>query len=373
MKLYFLYVSDGAAATGKGPTWNTSAPTNNSYALQFYEEGYCALLRGMVQRGIVDEAVCVIESMRSPGCLEICPGLTVLVMPEINWLESVLEPDDVIFCRHGFRTWFPLLERQHKAGRWQMLYGANGGRERWRVWDIIFNDLAGHDFIDQWDRINLHFRKPINTDIFYYKQRTIEHDIMIGASHIHDKKAQWLGVEVLKEYNKRHGVWLRAIMPGRAYRGEKTNKMLNDITTGRVPVLMPGMVERPLLAEMMRKTAVFLNLGSGQGDRSVLEAIHCGCNTIIGQPQYHDPHICASVTVPQKRAKDVTSIVDACEFCLKSKSADRSEKRAAVIKQMFSLEGYTLPRMSALFDAIRRPPKPGPQSIYDFMRKVSNG
>jgi len=60
---------------------------------------------------------------------------------------------------------------------------------------------------------------------------------------------------------------------------------------------MPGMLSRSELADRMRETKTFLHFGSGQGDRSVIEAGACGCKIVIAQPRYHNPAVLQAAAI----------------------------------------------------------------------------
>jgi hypothetical protein len=294
MRAVFLFTSDGAAAHGTRPAWDVMKPTQNQYAQNFHEEGYCCLLESLIKQGSIDSALVVIESMHGPGSMTVSPNIELIVTPTIDYIEPMLQPGDFIFCRHGFRSWFEFLARCYESGKyWMLFYGANGGRERWRVWHVILNDLSlsynETSWVDTWGRLNVDFQKPYNPKIFFsMESMKRDIDIMIGASHIHDKKGQWQVVEWLIQLKNRTGYVPSCVMPGRPYRGTHTNLIPERIKTGGINVKMPGMLSRLQLAEMMRRTKIFINAGSGQGDRSVIEAGACGCETFITQPQYHN-------------------------------------------------------------------------------------
>jgi hypothetical protein len=359
MRLIFLYTADGQAATGTMPKWDINAAANNHYARQLPEEGYFCMLRELVKRGIIDECMIVVESTHGTGTIEFEKGLYCHVMPEINYLDALLRPDDVIWCRHGFRSWFLFLNRCRDAGRWMLFYGANGGRERWRVWDVIFNDLQGKDYIDPWGRVNLDFRKPTNHTIFFCNPlEEQKFDVMIGASHIHDKKGQWKVINALIEYKRLYGSCPRCVLPGRPYRGDKTNLMYSLISQNSMNVTKTGMLPRRSLADIMRQTKIFVHMGSGQGDRGALEAGLCGCYLVIGQPQYHHPAMTKEFKYcwAEESGNDSEQLAIGIHTLLESIQDLSPAQKASIsgyYRHQFGADSFLLSKMNNLFYFIK--------------------
>jgi hypothetical protein len=166
-------------------------------------EGYYWLLKRMVETGIVDEVSVIIDSGQKLAPVDYMPGITGHVVPGIE--NTPLRDGDIIWVRGGWKSWFPFLSRLHEEQRWLLFYGANTGRERWPLWDVVFDDLSGRDYVDGAGRIHLDFRKPTNPEIFHPMDIDPKYDLCIGASHIHDKKGQWRGVQAAIAYQKIFG------------------------------------------------------------------------------------------------------------------------------------------------------------------------
>lgn len=359
MRLVFLYVADGPAPTGSRVPWDCNKISDNFYARRLTDEGYFYLLSKMIDTGIVDDVLIIIESNRSPGRVDYRPKLTGFVMPEIEDLEFLLHHDDVIWCRGGFRTWHDYLIRLSLEGHWLLIYAANTGREKWPFWDVIFDDLAGRDFVDGSGRIHLDFRKPTRPDIFRRMNLRRDYDLCIGASRVHDRKGQWRAVEVALAYKRLYGRNLKCVLPGPWAKGAKTNQIREKIRAHKLDVTITGDLPRADLARVLNRSRLFAHLGShGQGDRGVMEAMRCGCPVIIGFPRYHAPWI----------RKDLF-------FAWVPDDPDNYEAVAIEIRNRLSEDGWVhreifnfherhagmdeviLPRMARLFNLFRRHPK----------------
>src|SRR5574343_246792 len=115
MRIVYLYVNQGNA---DAPIpWNPETRTENHFAVDFYTEGFSYLWKKALEYKIVDEVLVVVESNRSPGSFRYGKRFGCLVVPHIDSLQHYLRDDDIIFCRNGFRSWFPFLTRAHEARR----------------------------------------------------------------------------------------------------------------------------------------------------------------------------------------------------------------------------------------------------------------
>ena len=338
---------------------------NAGYYLDFLPtEGYYKLLERMVETGIVDEISVIIDSGQKLRPVNYMPGLVGHVVPGIE--NAPVGEDDIIWVRGGWKSWFPYLERLHMEGRKLLFYGANTGRERWPFWDVIFDDLAGKDYVDGTGRVHLDFRKPTNPEIFHPMDIERKYDLCIGASHIHDKKGQWRGVQAVIAYQRIFGRKLKCVMPGSFRRGVKTNNIIADIKKHGLDIELPGMLPRTELAEILNSSKVFGHFGSGgQGDRGVLEAMRCGCPVMIGFPRYHAPftysYDLSYVTADPDHFE--TLAYEIYEQIEKS----TEEKRRQVFAYHESecgLETVILPRMKRLFFILRENPQADKKALW---------
>jgi hypothetical protein len=359
MRLVFLYVADGAAPVGSRVLWDSNKRCHNYFATRFQEEGYFHLLQCMVEAGIVDDVLVVVESNRGPGRMDYGPRITGLVMPEINDLKAWLRWDDVIWCRGGFRSWHDFLSEQAAAGRWLLIYAANTGRGKWPFWDVVFDDLAGRNFVDGADRVHLDFRKPTRPDVFHPMGIPRVYDLCMGASRIHDRKGQWRAVEVAAAYKGLYGQNLKCVLPGPWAKGVKTNQIGDRINACGLDVTVTDSLDRPDLARVLNQSRLFVHLGShGQGDRGVMEALRCGCLLIIGFPQYHAPWICQNrdVTWVPDDPEDYDAIAHKIRKILEDHNALTGRQAFIYHERCCGMKQVILPRIARLFNLLRLHP-----------------
>jgi hypothetical protein len=343
MKLVFLYVRNRRG---------------DFFAERVKEEGYYYLIKRMVETGIVDNALIVIESPEQKF-IDYEKGIKGLIINDMNRIDRYLMPGDIIWCRGGWKNWHDPLKKLGDAGHWLMMYAANTGREKWTLWDVILDDLSGGNFIDDENRFHLYFRKPLNPSFFYPHEETKKiYDICIGASNIHDKKGQWRAIEVMVAYKEIFGIGLKAVMPGSIRGGENTEKMLKSIDAYGLDVTMPGELTRSELCKVYNQSRIFIHLGShGQGDRGPMEAMKCGCFLTIGFPQYHAPWVCSNYGVcyvpidPEDYQTIAFNLWGIQPAWSNRKYISDYHERCA------SIEDISLPAMKKLFDFFRANPK----------------
>ena len=358
MRLIFLYVQDGARPN---TSYNHYKQSTNFYANRLLEEGYFYLLKRMVETNIVNEVGVFIESNRNPGYIRYEGNDDKIygwVMPDINEFIQYIHPSDIIWCRGGFRQWYdPFLVTMQKLNHWMLLYAANTGRERWPVFDVVFNDLTGNNQVDARNTLQFDFKKPINPKLFYpINDEPIKYDLCIGASHIHDKKGQWMTVEALIEYKKIFGEELKCIMPGSRKNGTFTNRMFDMLKSHRINVITPGTIDRKELNKVYNQSKYFIHLGGGgQGDRGVLEAMACGCPTITGNETRH-----SKITYNNKKISTVISAndnVEAIARILFYKIRTYQPKIRNAVYDYYhkhaDIEEVILPEMNTLFSVFR--------------------
>lgn len=371
MRLVFLYTIDGQAPTNSKLPWCPGEPSLNRFANGLTTEGYFWLLKRMVEAGIVDECLIFVESTRSPGHVRYNENMVCYVVPELAYAREFLRDRDVIFCRGGFRTWFPFLEKASEEKRWLLCYAANTGRERWRFWDVVFDDLAGENFIDGVGRVHLDFRKPTNPELFKPVKCERPYDLCIGASHIHDKKGQWRGIKAAVEYEKLFGRKLKCVMPGAIRRGVITNGITGDIKQRGLDVTMPGMLPRAEVARVMNSSKVFAHLGSGgQGDRGPLEAMRCGTPLIIGFPRYHAPFVSANpaVTLVAGDPDDPANVAREIHDVLGRSTEEMRQEVFEYHESQCGIEEIIIPRMKKLFSMLEKQKIADRRILYEWAK-----
>lgn len=360
MRLVFLYMSYGPAKEGSKEPWDKTVKSENRFVQEggLPTEGYFYLLKRMLEEGIIDDLLIFIESNRSPGHA-IIDGVPCYVVPEISYVEPFLTDEDVIFARGGFRTWYNFLVRMQIKGHWLMLYAANTGRARWKFWDIVFDDLKKEHWWDTKKRFFFQFKKPINPNIFKPLKVDRDIDVCIGASHVHDKKAQWRAIDALIALQGLDPVdgFLKCVMPGAIKRGIHTNNIIGKVQKYGLNVEMPGHVRRSDLNKYYNRSKVFIYLGnSGQNDRGPLEAMSVGCPVILGGRERHSKVLyenrigCRIVEKPTDPVQ--------CAIALSEMLAIHTEG-LRIYNQIYfdnhsGFETVILPEMAELFGIIRK-------------------
>lgn len=354
MRLIYIFTADGSAPYGSNPAFDM-APSRNSYAADgMYTEGFYYLWKRCLEEKILDEVVTVIESTRSPGFVDYAPHYRALVLPEIGQLRPFLRPDDLIFARGGFRNWFTFLQELRDCGHILMFYAAaQYHRYRWPFWHILWNDLIDASFVEPSGRIQFAFKKPTSPELFYPEQSGTRFSLCIGASHIHDKKAQYKVVNAALEYQRIFGQKLPCILPGRSIKGVETNAIWGKLA--QLDIQVPGMVPRQVMRSIYSRSSLFVHLGgSGQNDRGVLEAMQCGTPVMMANPRFHAPFTYKDprITRITKNADDPAALAMEIRELL-----PRLPKREEVLnyyRQESDFESVILPRVAAFFDVFRR-------------------
>lgn len=354
MRLVFFYVSS-AHGFGLDIPWIPEDCSGNYWIKRVQEEGYFELIRLMVQEEIIDSASIVVESREHIGQCVLAEKITAFVVPDIRYMAGLYE-DDVIWIRGGWKHWHDWIEARGKAGHWLILYAANTGRQRWKFWDVVLDDLGGKDQVDKVGRVHLDFRKPINENVFKPMDLLPVYDVCIGASRIHDKKGQWRGIDALIEYQKIFDRDLYAVLPGPFHHGIETNKIRRKIKEFALAVDVTDGVSREKINELLNRSRLFLALGShGQGDRGPIESMRVGTPVLVGFPRYHAPwltahnmaaEICEDPQDPKKTARQIHDF-------LKRTNGERRRFVFNYHKRQAGLREVCLPGMKRLFDFIR--------------------
>jgi len=364
MRLVFLYTSMSPCPVGSNTYWNPQDETKNFYAVNqsngLPSEGYFFMLKKMLKEKIVNDLIIFIESAKSPGFTMI-EGVPCYVTPQIEYVEEYLKEDDIIFARGGFRTWFPFLEKMKQQKRWLLLYAANTGRQRWKFWDVVFDDLSGKYSYDVHKRFWFNFKKPIHEKMFFPIKTERIYDCCIGASHIHEKKGQWKVIEAIIKYKEIFGINLNCVMPGRGNRGVNTSKINQKVKDHHLNVSFPGMVTRDEVCKIMNQSKLFVYLGGGgQNDRGPLEALRCGTPIMITNPPNHSPIVYSNPQVCKvvRNSDDFELVANNIYNCLKDTSEGKREYTASYFQSSCGLDEVIIPDMKKLFNIIRANPVP---------------
>ena len=279
MKLNWLYLQ-------------TSAPEGHSgFCL---EEGFYVAFERLIEKGILSELVIVMETTRDE-VIKVNDKVSILLTTDIN-IDDKLHEGDIVLCRGGFRSWYPLLNRINDRKIPLLFYRAASNRHFWTFWNIVLEDIdpriAEGAFVDK-DRMYLPIVKPAHPRIFYPDETvTQDYDVCIGASHVHSKKGQIRAVRGLIEAQKQLGIKFKCVMPGRPPKRSILEEIQQVAIDGGLDIDYPGMVDRVTLATIFNRSKMYLHLATcGQNDRGILEAMACGVPSMIGYPKFHPPYM----------------------------------------------------------------------------------
>jgi len=362
VRLVYYYVQHRAAPIHSNPKWSPEQRSRNGYASTFFTEGAYTLFNRMLEEKIVDEVLMIIESMDHPGVYRYDNNLqnfTIRVVPEIAQTEQFLRPNDIIYIRGGFKQWWEFIDRLSKKGHWILFYRANTNRGNWLFWDVVFEDLSEREAMDRYGRAYLHFIKPTSPSLFHPMEIERPYDVCIGASHIHDKKGQWRGVQAMLSYRRLFGKDLRCILPGRVIGGARTRESMEAIPQKLLPISLPGMLQREQMGTIYNQSKLFVHLGTGgQNDRGPLEAMRCGTPVMIAHPPNHaplvykNPEVSAVFTDHDNFDLVAREIFERLQQC-----TEENRKRVFQYHEETSgIEQVILPRMSRLFNFFRQHP-----------------
>jgi len=358
----------GNAGYRSNPPWNPSVVSKNSLVSKewFLSEGIPNMLQRLLKQKVIDDVLVIVESARSPGRID-CPPFHGFVVPEISQADQFIKKGDILFVRGGFRSWHDWLVEKQSKGHWTMLYAANTGRQRWKWWDVILDDLRSNEYeMDIRGRFWVPWKKPTNPNVFYPTFEPIKYDLCIGASYIHDKKGQWRTVKALIEYKNLYGKDLNCVMPGARRHGTETNLMYNTIKKLNLKVYEPGMLDRNKLRSVYNQSKLFVHLGtSGQNDRGPLEAMACGTPIVIGSPKYHAPLLYENDVVSSVPL-DITDFKDLAvgfHIIFPQCTDDRRKDVRKYYKKNSGMSNVILPQMKRLISVFKNNPTPNKEAL----------
>lgn len=373
MKAVFLFMAQGNAPTGSTPdNWQPTQPCADYYHTSFAHEGYFKLVQHLLVQGVLNELYVFYESNRAPGLANWVdhPRAHCAVIPEIRFAEKYIDDDTVLFVRGGFKHWLDWL-MQYKGRNWIILYAANTGRQRWPNWDIVLDDIDMQCALDQYNRLRIPFVKPIDDTFYCPTPDKAKYDIMIGASHVHDKKGQWRVLEIIKEYQKIYNRRVRAVLPGAPRRGVRTLKMLHQLPQYDIDVV--GHVDKNRLKQLYNQSRIAMFMGAhGQNDRGPLEALACGTPIMLGSPDYH--------SIALRRLKGVFCVNHVEHYQTIARvlafldSKDQNANKTQVAMQFRKKLGFdvSMEQMSYVFGFIRDvpPDRRNKEALRDCFRRV---
>ncbi|MFW9899887.1 MAG: hypothetical protein ACFFDY_01210 [Candidatus Thorarchaeota archaeon] len=369
MNLIFFYVSDQPCNRSISLS-ELEQPATNKFAINLQSDGVFALLDLLAVTGTVDHVYHIIDSKRGNGTLRPTTTSTIYCVPTIECFNNVATKRDVLFFRGGFRSWLPFLNKLDKKEYWKLYYRANTNHGHWPYWDIILNDLIPEEK-DTWtdfyfniknkkERLVFPYRKPVNEYIFKpIIPAQHKYDIMLGASHIHTKKGQFLALQACNALAAKDKKFkdLHYIMPGGMIRA-KTNDLINK--SWPIWLYKPGAQKRSCLAKLMNNSKLLIHAGpGGQNDRSVLEALSCGIPIMIKDPKRYSPWMQENefVTICNSHyILDWEKAIERAWAKIPTNWMSFNIYRSELVKWYHSVNGLwevALPRMASLINAIK--------------------
>ncbi len=373
-RLVYCYVSNGSCPESeiRDLKWSPDAETREHFAgPQLLTEGFYFLFQQFIHCGFFDEILFVIESSKSPGHRRYHKGIEILVVPNLSCLHKFTRPDDIMWFRGGWRSWFPVIERYCDADHWILFYRANTNRGAWPFWDVVLDDLIEKPTVDQIGRFYYPIGKPTNTGMFYPAKVARKYDLCIGASHVHDKKGQWRVVDALVEYRKLFGHNLKCILPGSFHNGIGTNQIGAAKEENKLDIEFPGMLSRNDMVTAYNMSKLLVHSGvSGQGDRGPLEAMSCGCPVAIFKPEIHAPFV---RSCPYNFTIDFSDSIEAAKSIHAAlRTINRhGEKWRAEVKAYYEahngIDEVIIPQFKRLFDVIRPAEKADRRILRDTL------
>lgn len=296
MKVIFLYANIHGAGGPSKRRWLEERPSSSClYGKHFPEEGIGWLISELCRRHVIDDYIVVHESTSNPGVQKLPDGKDFWTLPHIDDLKPFIKAGDIILARGGFKSWIPFLINLQKSGHWIVFYEANTGRTGWPYWDVILNDLIDKP-TNGGGRLHLNYSKPVVPTLFFPTPLSPKRfDVIVNASHIHDRKGQYKVVQAAIFYRRLFGEHLQVVIPGGFYSGTKTNAISRTIVDHGLSIKLPGMVPRGVLNQLYNQSRMYVHLGGGgQNDRGCLEAMRCGLPVLLANPPRFAPFVYAN-------------------------------------------------------------------------------
>lgn len=369
-QLIYLYTSGGAPKCDMHNILSIeSIPvcvTRNRYAIGAETDGMVNMFKTMQKSGYFDSAHVIIDSCVDTGVINLNLHSFIYVMPSLSWVRHLLMPGDIVIVRGGFKPWLPFLDYLYKLREnWILFYRANTNRGHWPFWDITLNDLISEPQVIR-GRLHYNFTKPVNEGIFGVidapNVMKREYDVMIGASHIHRRKGQFLVVKALQEHYRIFGEKPKAILPGGYLRCSTNSEIHQILKSGDVDIEGPRAMNRNQLAWAMNRSKLFVHAGpGGQNDRGILEAMACGCVPMLYGKGHVSPVIwdnsCHITQDPCNLAQSIHTAL--------STYSDLYEPD--IYKKINGLHEVAIPKMARLLEFLVQHPKPDRKAVCNWV------
>ena len=289
--IYCFFSEKDATKSGTHPGWQDRQTNHPLMGRHMVSEGRHLMWRRLTELGIVDEVLIVTTAYRETGWKTYTPRMKGLVVPSVHDLEPMLREDDILYVRGGFKPWFPWLQEKRDEWHWLLFYEANTGRRRWTGWDVILDDLRADRHLDgKHGRMTIPWAKPVNQQIFRPLGLPMKYDLCIGASHVHDRKAQWKVVKALADMRRTTGRGYKCVLPGAFKKGTETNLIRHTVERLGLDIELAGNLQREDVARVLNQSRLYVSIGGhGQNDRGPLEALACGTPVLLSEAKKHPP------------------------------------------------------------------------------------
>lgn len=370
-KLVYLYTTGGADGNLEIPYTDTymHAPTTNRYAVAAETDGMVKLFSTIpMHHPNISFTHILIDSAYENGTNLLNNSCALSVVPSIRYALEIIKPGDTVVVRGGFRNWLPTLQiLTTRNQNWVLFYRANTNHGHWPHWHITLDDLLSSPLLTRYG-VRIPFNKPVNEDIFGYidAESTIpdEYEFMIGASHIHRKKGQFLAIEALRAYLSMHGpdAMPASILTGGFIRDMHNQQIIQATRSPELRIHYAGSLDRRKLCLAMNRSKFFIHAGAGgQNDRGSLEAMACGCAVALANPKSAAPFLREyGFTIPSTDPQRFAEYLDGLRQC--------QTFRRSISATYLACNGMrqkSIPQINALIDLLLQHPEPSTALIQE--------
>ena len=342
MRLIHLYRSKRESSKPK--KWDIHAtPDVRVSKLGFPSHGFFWLWQQLLAEGIVDDVAILYNTAKecSSGTVRYADNLRLHVIPYIGDLEQFYRPGDVVLARGWGEQWIvhlvPIMK--DKPLYWYSAGAPPKKNSIMRTWcdvlDGVLVDCPRAIRSAHFDDLpHIEFLKPINPDYFTMVDVAKKYDICIGASQLVKKKGQLGGVEAVVAYKKLYGKKLRCIVPGKYWDDGVKRSISRHTKDQDLPIEIPGDIPSGNMNMVYNASKMFLYLGdSGCNDRSVLEAMACGCPVMMRKESAakHASFVAAresgtflteNAQDAEALARDIHALLEQCEEVKRKRLSD---------------------------------------------------
>jgi len=151
-------------------------------------------------------------------------------------------------------------------------------------------------------------------------------------------------------------------LTGSFQRGVETGKIMQKIIEHKLDVTLTGMLLRAELAKIYNQSKLLIKMGGGQNDRSVLEAMACGCFVLQEFPRYSAPF----TRIPEIVSNQEKTI-SAIKSLLFIVDADTHINISTDYMKDSGMSEVIIPNMEKLFNFFKKYPKADKTKLIELM------